>query len=55
MPPLPPPALNIMDKLQFRSKELSSEAREQYSEQWNSIIRKAKLELTSVMRLAKVA
>jgi len=52
---MPPPALNIMDKLQFRSKELGKEMKDQYSEQWNSIIRKAKLELTSVMRLAKVA
>ncbi len=52
---MPPPALNIMDKLQFRSKELDSVAKEQYSEQWNSVIRKAKLDLTSIMRLAKVA
>jgi hypothetical protein len=51
---MPPPALNIMDKLQFRSKELDNVAKEQYSEQWNSVIRKAKLELTSIMRLAKV-
>jgi len=51
---MPPPALNIMDKLQFRSKVLSEETREQYSEQWNSVIRKSKLDLTSIMRLAKV-
>ena len=52
---MPPPALNIMDKLQFRSKELTNEVRDQYSEQWNSIIRKTKLELTSIMRTAKTA
>ena len=52
---MPPPALNIMDKLQFRSKELTNEIRDQYSEQWNSIIRKTKLELTSIMRTAKTA
>ena len=52
---MPPPALNIMDKLQFRSRELSNENKEQYSEQWNSIIRKTKLDLTSIMRIAKVA
>ena len=50
---MPPPALNILDKLQFRSRELSNENKEQYSEQWNSVLRKAKLELTSIMRLAK--
>jgi hypothetical protein len=52
---MPPPALNIMDKLQFRSRELSNETKEQYNEQWNNIIRKSKLELTTVMRIAKVA
>jgi hypothetical protein len=50
---MPPPALNVMDKLEFRSRELSNESKEQYSEQWNSVIRKAKLDLTSIMRLAK--
>ena len=52
---MPPPALNIIDKLQFRSRELDQQAKEQYSEQWNSVIRKTKLELTSIMRLAKTA
>ena len=52
---MPPPSLNTMDKLEFRSKELDQTVKEQYTEQWNSIIRKAKLELTSVMRLAKTA
>ncbi|CAF4489283.1 unnamed protein product, partial [Rotaria sp. Silwood2] len=51
---MPPPALNIMDKLQFRSKVLSNENKEQYSEQWNNVIRKSKLDLTSIMRLAKL-
>ncbi|CAM4986971.1 unnamed protein product, partial [Rotaria socialis] len=50
---MPPPALNVMDKLHFRSKVLSNENREQYSEQWNNVIRKSKLDLTSIMRLAK--
>lgn len=50
---MPPPALNAMDRLQFRSRELTNETREQYSEQWNSVIRKTKLELTSIMRSAK--
>ena len=50
---MPPPALNVMDKLEFRSRELSNESKEQYSEQWNSVIRKVKLDLTSIMRLAK--
>jgi hypothetical protein len=52
---MPPPALNIMDKLEFRSKELAKEAKEQYTEQWNSVLRKSKLELTTIMRSAKVA
>jgi hypothetical protein len=52
---MPPPALNIMDKLQFRSRELNKETIEQYTEQWNNILRKSKLDLTSVMRLAKTA
>jgi len=52
---MPPPALNVMDKLQFRSKELSNEIKGQYSEQWNNILRKTKLDLTSVMRIAKVS
>ena len=52
---MPPPALNIIDKLEFRSKELSKENKEQYIEQWNNIIRKTKLELTSAMRLGKTA
>jgi hypothetical protein len=52
---MPPPALNVLDKLQFRSKELSNEAKEQYNEQWNTVIRKTKLEFTSIMRIAKVA
>ena len=51
---MPPPALNIMDRLQFRSKVLSNESKEQYSEQWNNVIRKSKLDLTAIMRLAKV-
>ena len=50
---MPPPALNIMDKLQFRSRELSKEAIEQYTEQWNNILRKSKLDLTSIMIIAK--
>ena len=33
---MPPPTLNIMDKLQFRSKELTNEIRDQYSEQYHS-------------------
>ncbi|CAF4337954.1 unnamed protein product, partial [Rotaria sp. Silwood2] len=37
---IPPSALNIMDKLQFRSKELNKEVKDQYSEQWNNVIRK---------------
>jgi hypothetical protein len=52
---MPPPALNILDKLQFRSRELTDATKEQYSEQWNSIIRKTKLEITSIMRAAKTA
>lgn len=52
---MPPPSLNILDRLEFRSKELNNELKEQYSEQWNSVIRKSKLELTSIMRVAKVA
>jgi len=50
---MPPPALNVLDKLQFRSKELRPEIKAQYSEQWNTVLRKTKLELTSIMRLAK--
>ena len=50
---MPPPSLNVIDKLQFRSNELPPDTKAQYSEQWNAVLRKAKLELTSIMRLAK--
>lgn len=43
-----------MDNLEFRSRELSNENKEQYREQWKSIIRKSKLDVTSIMRSAKV-
>ena len=50
---MPPPSLNMLDKLQFRSKDLSDENKAQFSEQWNTVLRKAKLDITSIMRLAK--
>lgn len=44
----------MLNKLEFRSRELSKENIEQYNEQWKNVIRKSKLDLTSIMRSAKV-
>ncbi|CAF4747539.1 unnamed protein product [Rotaria sp. Silwood2] len=35
---MPPPALNVMHRLQFKSKELNKEIIDQYSEQWNNTV-----------------
>jgi vacuolar-type H+-ATPase subunit H len=52
---MPPPYLNVMDKLQLRSKELDNNEIEQFTEQWNNIIRHAKKDFTSIMIFAKTA
>ncbi|CAF3389704.1 unnamed protein product [Rotaria socialis] len=54
---MPPPSLNIFDKLELYAKELKSNDNVLSSlrEQWKSILRKTKLDLTALMRQAKVA
>ena len=54
---MPPPSLNIFDKLELRAKELTPDNNElkAIQEQWKNVLRKTKLELTSLMRQAKVA
>ncbi|CAF3613442.1 unnamed protein product [Rotaria socialis] len=54
---MPPPSLNIFDKLELYGKELKSNDNVLSSlrEQWKSILRKTKLDLTALMRQAKVA
>ncbi|CAF3751335.1 unnamed protein product [Rotaria sp. Silwood1] len=52
---MPPPYLNAIDKLQLRSKELDRNEIEQFTEQWNNIIRHAKKDFTSIMIMTKTA
>ena len=53
---MPPPPLNIFDKLQLRAKVLKIENQQFMSirEQWKNIHRKTKLDFTSLMRQAKI-
>ncbi|CAF3480490.1 unnamed protein product [Rotaria sp. Silwood2] len=53
---LPPPSLNIFDKLDLHAKELKKDNNHLKSlrEQWKNILRKTKLDLTSLMRQAKI-
>lgn len=54
---IPPPSLNLFDKLELYAKELKVEDNQLKSlrEQWRNILRKTKLDLTSLMRQAKLA
>ena len=53
---MPPPSLNIFDKLELHAKELKTYDNRLNSlrEQWKNTLRKAKLDLTSLMRQAKI-
>ncbi|CAF3990528.1 unnamed protein product [Rotaria sp. Silwood1] len=53
---MPPPSLNIFDKLQLHAKGLKSDDKSLTSlrEQWKNVLRKIKLDLTTLMRQAKV-
>ncbi|CAF1491160.1 unnamed protein product, partial [Rotaria sordida] len=53
---MPPPSLNIFDKLQLHAKGLKSDDKFLTSlrEQWKNVLRKTKLDLTTLMRQAKV-
>ncbi|CAF0791998.1 unnamed protein product [Rotaria sordida] len=53
---MPPPSLNIIDKLQLYAKELEPNDNQLNSlrEQWKNVLRKAKLDLTALMRQAKI-
>ncbi|CAF3979512.1 unnamed protein product, partial [Rotaria sp. Silwood1] len=53
---MPPPSLSIFDKLQLHAKGLKSDDNHLTSlrEQWKNILRKTKLDLTILMRQAKV-
>ncbi|CAF4958062.1 unnamed protein product [Rotaria sp. Silwood1] len=53
---MPPPSLNIFDKLQLHAKGLKSDDKSLTSlrEQWKNVLRKTKLDLTTLMRQAKV-
>ena len=54
---MPPPSLNIFDELELHAKGLKSDNVQLRSlrEQWRNILRKTKLDLTALMRQAKVA
>ena len=54
---MPPPSLNVLDKLQLHAKELKSNDNQlsYLREQWRNILRKTKLDLTALMRQAKIA
>ncbi|CAF3695900.1 unnamed protein product [Rotaria sp. Silwood1] len=53
---MPPPSLNVFDKLELYAKGLKSDNNHLKSlrEQWKNVLRKAKLDLTILMRQAKV-
>ncbi|CAF1505867.1 unnamed protein product, partial [Rotaria sp. Silwood1] len=53
---MPPPSLNIFDKLQLYAKELKPDNNylNPLREQWKNILRRTKLDLTTLMRQAKV-
>ncbi|CAF4598868.1 unnamed protein product, partial [Rotaria sp. Silwood2] len=53
---MPPPSLNIFDKIELHAKELKSDNTDLCSlrEQWKNILRKTKLDLTMLMRRAKI-
>ncbi|CAF4419158.1 unnamed protein product, partial [Rotaria magnacalcarata] len=53
---MPPPSLNIFDKLQLYAKQLQPDDKHLSSlrEQWKNVLRKTKLELTTLMRQAKM-
>lgn len=54
---MPPPYLNTLDKIQLYAKELEPDNNHLSSlrEQWRNILRKTKLDLTTLMRQAKIA
>ena len=53
---MPPPSLNTFDRLELHAKGLRTENNQLKSlrEQWKNILRKTKLDLTSLMRQAKI-
>ncbi|CAF4849700.1 unnamed protein product, partial [Rotaria sp. Silwood2] len=53
---MPPPSLNIFDKLELHAKELKIDNNHLKSlrEQWKNTLRKTKLDLTNLMRQAKI-
>jgi len=53
---MPPPSLNIFDKLELHAKELKTNNQKFNSlrEQWKNVLRKTKLDLTNLMRHAKI-
>ncbi|CAF2674713.1 unnamed protein product [Rotaria sp. Silwood2] len=54
---MPPPSLNVFDKLQLHATGLKPDDNYLSSlrEQWKNILRKTKLDLTTSMRQAKIA
>ena len=54
---MPPPSLNVIDRLELHAKGLKSENNQlkTLKEQWKNTLRRTKLELTTLMRQAKVA
>ncbi|CAF4186581.1 unnamed protein product, partial [Rotaria sordida] len=53
---MPPPSLNIFDKLQLHAKEVKSDNNQLKSlrKQWTNRLRKMKIDLTTLMREAKI-
>jgi len=52
---MPPPSLNIFDKVELHAKELKPDNNQLKSlrEQWTNVLRRTKLDLTTLMRQAK--
>lgn len=53
---MPPPSLNTLDRIELHAKELSSDNNQLKSlrERWKNVLRKTKLDLTTIMREAKI-
>lgn len=53
---MPPPSLNTFDKIELHAKELISDNNQLKSlrERWKNVLRKTKLDLTTIMREAKI-
>ncbi|CAF3968413.1 unnamed protein product, partial [Rotaria magnacalcarata] len=53
---MPPPSLNVFDKLELHAKEVRPDNNQLKSlrERWKNVLRKTKLDLTTLMREGKI-